>query len=199
MDWRIGVVAAAMCFGVSNIAQAGPRDDALEAVAKCATLGDDHARLACYDAAAPSVKEAISAPPPAPPAPQVATQKEQESWFGLSSIFGGGKSAQSTPQQFGNENLPRPPPPPPQPGQPAPPQEIDSIAANVADYAIHLDGRFTIFLDNDQIWQQMPGDTDVVHLQKGHGNTVVITRGLFGSYNAMFNGHGRPFKVKRIK
>jgi hypothetical protein len=203
MNLRFCAVVTALCLGISVPASAGPRDDALEAVAKCAGLPDDHARLACYDAAAPKVKDALSAPAE----PQVVqTPKEQESWFGLPSIFGGnGRPPQTTPQQFGNESVPKPPPPPPpppKPGQPTPPpppQEIDSISAGVADYAFHLDGRFTVFLDNGQIWQQLKGDTDKARFKKNRPNKVVISRGLFGSYNLVLNDEGSGFKVKRIK
>ena len=190
----------AICCAISTPALAGPRDDALDAVAKCANLADDHARLACYDAAAPKVKDALSAPS----TPQVAqTPKEQESWFGLPNIFGGnGKPPQTTPEQFGNESVPTPPPPPPKPGEPpAPPAPpiIDSIAAVVTDFAYHLDGRFTIFLDNGQIWQQQQGDTDKARFKKHGPNKVVISRGLLGSYNLVINDEGNVFRVKRVK
>ena len=201
MNMRAFLAGASVCLAMTAPpASAGPRDDALEAVAKCASLVDDHARLACYDAAAPRVKDALSAPPQ----PQVAqTPQEQESWFGLPNIFGGnGRPAQTTPQQFGNENLPKPPPPPPKPGEPAPPpppEEIDSITAGVSDYAFHVDGRFTVFLDNGQIWQQLQGDTDKARFKKSGPNKVVIKRGMFGSYNLVLNDEGTGFKVKRIK
>jgi hypothetical protein len=200
MNLRFCAAAAALCLGITVAASAGPREDALQAVAKCAGLADDHARLACYDAAAPKVKDALSAPSE----PQVAqTPKEQESWFGLPNIFGGnGRPPQTTPQQFGNESLPKPPPPPPKPGEPPPPPpppEIDSISAAVSDYAFHLDGRFTVFLDNGQIWQQLPGDTDKARFKKNGPNKVVISRGFLGSYNLVLNDEGSGFKVKRIK
>jgi hypothetical protein len=195
--------AAVVLVSTPGLAQSDPKDAALTEIAKCASLTDDHARLACFDAAVPKVKDALAAPP----APEVAAaapppaQQSSESWFGLPDIFSGPKT-QSTPQQFGNDNLPPPPPPPPQPGQPAPPPppaEIDSIAAGVSDYAFHLDGRFTVFLDNGQIWQQIQGDTDKAHFRKDQPNKVVISRALFGSYSLVLNDDGPGFKVKRIK
>ena len=201
MNLRVFLAITTICASaLSYPASAGPRDDALESVAKCASLTDDHARLVCYDAAAAKVKDALSAPPQ----PQVAqTPKEQESWFGLPNIFGGnGKPAQTTPEQFGNESIPAPPPPAPKPGEPAPPPPppiIDSISASVTDFAFHLDGRFTVFLDNGQIWQQLQGDTDKAHFKKSAPNKVVISRGFLGSYNLVLNNEGTGFKVKRIK
>ena len=120
-------------------------------------------------------------------------------------LGGNGRPPQTTPQQFGNESVPKPPPPPPpppKPGEPPPPPppvEIDSISADVTDYAIHPDGRFTVFLDNGQIWQQLSADSDMAHFKKNGANKVVIKRGLIGSYNLVLNDVGTSFKVKRIK
>jgi len=47
----------------STVALAGPRDDVLEAMGKCAALTDDKARLNCYDAVAPHLRDALNAPP----------------------------------------------------------------------------------------------------------------------------------------
>jgi hypothetical protein len=200
MDLRKVAAAAALMLAAVAPALADPRDDALAAVAKCTSLTDDRARLACFDAAVPDVKAALAAP-----APQVAEtpKQEEESWFGLPSIFGGGgRPPQTTPQQFGNEYLPPPPPPKPEPGQPAPPpppEAIDSITAGVSDYAFNPYGRFTVFLDNGQIWQQLPGDTDQAHFKKGGANKVTISRGAFGSYGLQVNDLNESFKVKRLK
>ena len=206
MRLRLSVLALFSLVTFSAEALADPRQDVLSAVAHCATLKDDHARLACYDAVAPKVDEALKAPAlpsqVAGGAAPASGGQESESWFGLPNIFGGnGRPPQTTPEQFGNDRLPPPPPPPPKPGEPAPPlpQVIDSIAAVVTDFAFHLDGRFTIFLDNGQIWQQLQGDVDKAHFRKSSPNKVVISRGLMGSYNLVLNDEGSTFKVKRIK
>jgi hypothetical protein len=200
MNARIGVAAAAVLLFSASVAVAGPRDDALNAVAKCALLKDDHARLACYDTAASRIKDALAAPPE----PQAAaTEEQQKSWFGLSNLFGGGgRPPQTSAQQFGNEALPPPPPPAPVPGQPAPPPPptvIDSITAGVTDYAFNPVGRFTVFLDNGQIWNQVPGDSNVARFKKSGPNSVTISRGLFGSYNLRVSGYPAIFKVTRLK
>ncbi len=76
---------------------------------------------------------------------------------------------------------------------------LDSITAGVTDFAYHLDGRFVVFLDNGQIWQQIQGDTDKAHFKKNGPNTVTISRGAFGSYGLTLNDLSESFKVKRIK
>jgi hypothetical protein len=162
MNARIGVAAAAVLLFSASVAVAGPRDDALNAVAKCALLKDDHARLACYDTAASRIKDALAAPPE----PQAAaTEEQQKSWFGLSNLFGGGGR---------------------------PPQTS-------AHYAFNPVGRFTVFLDNGQIWNQVPGDSNVARFKKSGPNSVTISRGLFGSYNLRVSGYPAIFKVTRLK
>jgi hypothetical protein len=200
MNALSAAAAAAALFLCASTTFAGSREDALNAVARCAVLKEDHARLACYDATAAQVKDALAAP--IAPQATATTEEQQKSWFGLPEIFGGGgHPAQTTPQQFGNEYLPPPPPPAPVPGQPVrpAPEVIDSIAAGVSDYAFNPFGRFTVFLDNGQIWQQLQGDTDQARFKKSSPNTVTISRGMLGSYNLKVNDSVGIFKVKRLK
>ena len=203
MNARTVMAASAILAFCCSPALAGARDDALNAVAKCASLTDDHARLACYDAAAAEVKSAIASPAESQPP----TAEEQKSWFGLPNLFGGsnGHAPQTTPKEFGNESLPPPPPPPPPaPGQPAPPpppQIIDSITAGVTDYAFNPYGKVTVFLDNGQIWKQIEGDDEnpLFAFKKSKSNTVTISRGLLGSYNMQVNGKAVIYKMRRLK
>ena len=184
--------AAAIIF-VSTGVSAGPRDDLIEGMAKCAAIADNPQRLACYDALAPQLRAAQSAPP---------ESSDNRAWYDPGRIFGTSPAQQTTPQQFGAEALVAPPAPPPKPGEPqapAPPQPLDSISAKVSDFAYNPYGRAVVFLDNGQIWQQILGDTDRPHFKKGEVNTVVISRGVLGSYNMVVNDAGSAIKVHRIK
>ncbi len=60
-------------------------------------------------------------------------------------------------------------------------------------------GKFVIFLDNDQVWQQLQADTEHANFHKGGGDTVSISRGFIGSYNLQINDSNKVFKVKRVK
>ncbi len=184
---------AALIFFISAplAAQADPREDALHALDACAATTDEHARVVCYDRIAPQLKAALGAPHPP-------TEAEQKSWFGfdIGNIFGSAPAQQTTPQQFGSENLPAPPP---KPGEPPPLEPIDSIKAKVTNYAMDPFGKFVIFTDNDQVWQQLQGDTEHAMFHKGGGDTVTISRGLLGSYNLQINDSNKVFKVKRVK
>ena len=92
----------------STVALAGPRDDVLEAMGKCAALTDNKARLDCYDAVAPRLRDALNQPPDTLSHPP--TKEEQQSWFGfnLGSLFGTSPEKQTTPQQFGSDQIPAP-------------------------------------------------------------------------------------------
>jgi hypothetical protein len=187
-------------------ARAGANDDAMAAIGKCAALNDNTARLVCYDKIAgrpTTIETALPAPQAAPPAQTTAAAppatKEEESWFGIADWFGSDKTspaAQATPQQFGSENLP---PPPAAPGAPPPLEPLDHITATVSDFAYNPYGRFVVFLDNGQIWQQLQADTDRARFSKSKKDQVTISRGLLGSYNLVIGDHSGLYKVKRIK
>ena len=71
------ICATAACLAWSNgSVLAGPRDEVLNALARCTSIADAQARLACYDAAAPRLKQALATPPTSLDHPP--TQAEQE-------------------------------------------------------------------------------------------------------------------------
>lgn len=198
---RAAAVAALVLM--PGVAQADARQDLIDGMHKCATIADNTARLACYDALNPTVKAAEAAPPPPPPvAPQPpappAQTADNRPWY---DIFGVAPNRQTTPEQFGGENLAPPAPPPGQPGQPAQPAApvaLESITANVTDYSYNTYGKFVIFLDNGQIWRQLSADSGKARFKSSGGNAVVIERGMIGGYNLILND-GATFKVKREK
>ncbi|MGN6147582.1 MAG: hypothetical protein ACTHPD_03480 [Rhizomicrobium sp.] len=197
----IAVTTAGLLTVASGLALAGPRDDVLEAMGKCATLTDNKARLDCYDAVAPRLRDALNRPPEALSHPP--TEEEQKSWFGfnLDGLFGSNgtpPAVQTTPGQFGADKLAAKEAPAAEgAAQPEQPKAIESITAAVTDYSINPFGRFIVFLDNGQVWKQI--DSDVAHFSKGGSNTVMIERGMMGSYNMHINDGNHVYKVTRVK
>ncbi|HEY4114126.1 MAG TPA: hypothetical protein VGM17_08705 [Rhizomicrobium sp.] len=184
------LTAGLMCCGA---AMAASRDDVIEAMGKCAAVADDKARLACYDALAPRVRDAMATPPTS--LDHEPTKQEQESWFGfdIGSLFGGGSTAPTTPEQFGKERTQ-------EADQARQHEEIDGISAGVTEVAFTPFGQFILFLDNGQVWRQIPGDADRAHFKsKAADNEVTITRGLLGSYNITINDSAKLYKVTRVK
>src|SRR5438477_10342734 len=82
--------AAALPATAAPPPDAVPPQDVLEAVGRCAAVADNQARLACYDALAPRVKDALAAPPSSLPGNRTPTMEAQRPWFGfgLGSLFG---------------------------------------------------------------------------------------------------------------
>ncbi len=169
----------------------------LEGLQKCAGIGDDKARLACYDGLVRPAQTALARPPEPQEADHPPTAEEQKSWFGfdLSGLFGSSPSQQNTPQKFGSDNLPST-----HQKEEAATAELDSISAGVTEYAFTPFGKFIVFLDNGQVWRQLEGDSDRALFRKSpKDNKVTISRGFIGSYNLTINDSSKVYKVDRVK
>jgi hypothetical protein len=195
---RIAVIALTMVLeGAFSAHAQAPTQDLLEALGRCAAIADDHARLACYDAMSPRVKDALAAPPPSLPGNRPPTTEEQRSWFGfdLGNLFGAAPSQQTTPQQFGSDKLPEI-----HAKEETAAAAVDSISAGLTEVSYTLTGKFILFLDNGQVWKQIEGDVDrAVFRKPAKDNKVTISRGFIGSYNLTINDSAKVFKVTRVK
>jgi hypothetical protein len=196
MNSRALLIPFVLVFALAIPAFAGPRDDVLDAMNKCTVITEDKARLDCYDGLKPQLQAAL-----ATPQPQVAANESGSSWFGLDNVFGGStERPQTKPEQFGADRLPPKEQDKFNPPQVAAVQEIDSINAVLTDYALTPTGRFIVFLDNDQVWQQIQGDTATARFKKNaKDNTVKIERAFLGSYALLLNDGNQVYKVKRVK
>jgi len=197
--WTFTFVGLTTVFSASAAQPPPPvaPQDVLEAIGRCAAITDNAARLGCYDALAPHVKDALAAPPQALPGNRTPTAEEERSWFGfdLSSLFGANPSQQATPQQFGSDRLPST-----HAQEQTAATEIDSITAAVTDVAFTPFGRFIVFLDNGQVWRQIEGDADRATFKKpAKDNKVTIGRGFISSYNLSINDSAKVYKVTRVK
>jgi hypothetical protein len=201
MNLRLSrVTLSAVLFALVTPALAGPRDDVLQAIGKCAAIGEDKARLACYDQVAPQVKSALATPPTEVATNKPPTKEQQESWFGfdLGGLFGSDHPAQTKPESFGEENTDK-----------AKEEHdkvqdeglvLNSISAGVTEVAFTPFGKFIVFLDNGQVWRQIEGDSDHARFKsKPTDNKVTISRGFLGSYSLTVNDSAKVYKVSRVK
>lgn len=221
MNLRYVLAGSAIFLMFSAPVEAGESPNALlQALAGCAAEADGPARLACYDRLAPQVKDALANPAPpavasAPPAPasvqspavaaaqppaaappRSPTKEEQKSWFGFGNLFGSSQETQTKPEQFGEERTVAKQ----QEAEVNKPNEIDSITAKLTEYAMTPVGKFIVFLDNGQVWRELPSeDSNVLFKHDMAKNTVEIERGLLGSYILHLNGSLRGYKVVRVK
>jgi hypothetical protein len=168
------------------------------AALRCAAIGDDLARLACYDgifrgpqgsgltvaaasgaaggaAAQPGATPTVAAPAAAAPADPVAdfgmTPARKESIEAAQA-----KAAGSTPA-------------------PKAPVGPDSITARVATVAHRQTGELVVILDDGQVWVQI--DTEAKARVK-EGEEVTIRKGTLGSYFLVTPSH-ILVRVRRVK
>jgi hypothetical protein len=72
------------------------------------------------------------------------------------------------------------------------------VGAEIIDFRMDRNGRFTVTLSNGQVWQQIAGDTAVAQYRAGRTLRVVIAAGSVGSYDLYFNDQNAAFKVRRL-
>jgi hypothetical protein len=73
------------------------------------------------------------------------------------------------------------------------------LVAAVARYNLSPRGRFTLVLENGEIWQQLDSDDGAAQFKQRGRNVVQISKGFWGSYDLRLNGANIVFKVTRIK
>jgi hypothetical protein len=96
--------------------------------------------------------------------------------------------------------LPPLPGPAPQAAPPRPAPSIDGkLVAAVARYSLSPRGRFTVVLDNGEVWQQLESDDGVAQFRQRGRNVVQISKGFWGSYDLKLNAANIVFKVTRIR
>jgi hypothetical protein len=71
------------------------------------------------------------------------------------------------------------------------------MISGVASVSYDARGRFTITLDNGQVWRQLEGDTTVLAGSKI--SMVRISRGALGSYDLNIVGRNATYRVSRLQ
>ena len=151
-------------------AAAAPAQDSLSAqLGACLQITGTLQRLACYDRVAHA----------ASPAPRPATS------FAPAPVAAPSVAASG----LGSERLPRV-----ASAAPKPPQQM---IAGVSGVSYDGRGRFTITLDNGQVWRQLEGDTAL--LKGTRFPAVRISRGALGSYDLNVVGRNASYRVSRLQ
>ena len=195
---------------------AGPAAAADNSAAlRCAALGDDQARLACYDGIFRAADAADAAAMPQATAVSsgksaagvsaasttagVATASTAAEAAGMATVAGGGAvAAGSSPAPAADPMADFGLTPAQQrsldPERPAEPRAPESVTGTVAKVGYTASGKMAVTLENGQVWIQI--DTGKPRV-KG-GDAVMIKRGALGSY-LLVPPSGMSTRVRRMK
>ena len=175
---------ASLLVVIAGATEAMAQDTLPAQLTACLQITGVLQRLACYDRVAHAVgpvpasrsvpaQRPVAQMPPANAVPPVA--------------YAAPPIAAAPPTGLGSERLPRT----------APVKRAQELIAGVASISYDARGRFTVTLDNGQIWRQLEGDTAV--LQGTRNSTVRISRGALGSYDLNVIGRNATYRVLRLQ
>jgi hypothetical protein len=219
----IGLAALSLAV-MTSAAFARPRDEVMAAAYRCAGIANSRQWLDCYYGVAqpiraelglppaPQQQMALAAMPPAGGVPQDAELRDAVlAEASRCYTLGGDRewlncyyaAAQPLRASLGLSTAQPPPPPANNFGlQPKPvvTREAASVRAAMADYKFDSFGKFTVHLNNGQVWRQIGSDTSIAHWLKPAGEYVVdIKKGMFGSFNLQVEHVGGAYKVERLQ
>ena len=170
-------------------ALAGPRDDSLAGVSRCAALPDDRTFLDCVYGAMQPMRAQLGLQP-APP-----TQQRLVPPAYLPSRGAPPPSAQAAPFQ-------------PVPTQSESANNSGGIftgmfagnALHMLSYTFDKRGLFTVTLSDGSVWQQDANDSNFAHFSgKAPNYTVTLHQGDFGKSRMDVRGEGGPYLVERLR
>jgi len=181
---------ASLLFVLVSTTWATAQDTLPSQLTACLSITGVLQRLACYDRVAHTISPApraaqrpvASAAPPvayAPPAAYVPPVTASPPPV----------AAPQAPTGLGSERLPR--------TASTAPRRAQELIAGVTNVSFDARNRFTMTLDNGQVWRQLEGDTNV--LQGARNATVRISRGALGSYDLNVVGRNATYRVLRLQ
>ena len=173
-------------------ALAGPREDSLAGISRCAALPDDRTFLDCVYGAMQPMRAELGLPPALPAQQRLVPP----AYYSSRSVPP--PSAQAV----------APPPAPVQPGA-VPPQTASNgglfsmfsgSGLQMASYTFDKRGLFTVTLSDGSVWKQDPNDTNFAHFGgKASKYSVTLHPGDFGKARMNVRGEGGPYLVARIR
>jgi hypothetical protein len=146
-------------------------DNLSDRVRECRAIGDDAARLACYDGL---LSAAVSTAPTAPTAPAASVAEAA--------------SPPPAPASLGAETMR-------QKDRTGEAAEKIEVSATVTRCGENADGRYVFYFSNGQVWKQSKDDR--VYFRDCNFD-VTITKDFFG-YKMQQEGENRRIRIKRLK
>ncbi len=163
---------------------AGPREDSLAGVSRCAALPDDRTFLDCVYGAMQPMRASLGLAPALPAQQQLVPPNP-------SAARGAPPRAQAA-----------------APAQPATTKDNGGLFNNVfsggglrmASYSFDRRGLFTVTLSDGSVWRQDAGDTNFAHFGgKASEYPVSLYPGDFGKARMDVRGEGGPYLVVRVR
>ena len=164
-------------------AMAGPREDALAGISRCAALPDDRTFLECVYGAAQPLRAELGLPPArdaqirlVPPAVTAVPQKTTAHADMPPATRQEGNSGGAFSDLFGKNSL------------------------RMVSYSFDPRGLFTVTLSNGEVWRQDPNDTNYAHWSgKAANYSVTVISGDFGKSRMDVRGEPGPYLVERVR
>ena len=174
-----GVLVVLLLAALNTPAWAGPREDTLSGIARCASLPDDRTFLDCiYGAAQPMrAKLGLSAAPPAqqrlvPPASPSVAQTPPTAEAASPSAKQGGSLLGL----------------------------FNDGERHMTAYSFDKRGLFTVTLSDGSVWRQDPNDTNFAHFGgKASNYAVTLVTGEFGKSRMSVRGEAGPYLVEQVR
>jgi hypothetical protein len=189
---QIALVALGLVLAPA-FARGDTRNDAIDAMLKCASIADKAARSDCFDsvipqlraaAQTPSAPQVAAAPQVSPPPAPTATAMKDRSIFDTLNPFGSGENSNPSPQQMSYQQMGA---------------EVLPITIGIAAFGINPGGGFEVTLENGQVWQEHARDYDIPPFRSDRRNVVVIDHAILGGYNLSLLGYAKLYKIVRVK
>ncbi len=172
------LVALAAGLALMTITPACAQEPLQSQLSGCLAITGLLQRLACYDKVTREAGIAAPARPRSAPQPMTATMAPPPVAY---------VPQAAPPPGFGGERLP----------QAVTAAQSQKLVAGVSSLAFDPYGRFTVTLDNGQVWRQLAGDQTFMDHQRI--TSVEITRGSLNSYVMVVRGRNATYRVSRIK
>lgn len=169
-------------------ALAGPREDSLAGISRCASLPDDRTFLDCVYGAMQPVRGELGLPPALPAQQRLVPPVDPS----LS-------RAAPPPRAYAVA--------PAAPAQPAPARDkglfggmFSGDGLHMAAYSFDKRGLFTVTLSDGSVWKQDANDTNYAHFAgKASSYPVTLHPGDYGKARMDVRGEDGPFLVVRVR
>lgn len=165
-------------------ALAGPREDSLAGVSRCASLPDDRTFLDCVYGAMQPMRAALGLQPALPAQQRLVPPLDPSL----------GRGVQPPRAQAAL------PPPPAAKESGAFSDVFSATGLRMASYSFDRHGLFTVTLSDGSVWRQDASDTNFAHFGgKASEYPVSLNSGNYGKARMDVRGEGGPYLVVRVQ